>query len=88
MTVEEIADYLKLLGFGIEQHSDKIYVSAPITHMYSDRLGEIWNGIGIVGLFTYGNCSILLKTLSKSYRVTKCMECYYAIADSNQRRSN
>lgn len=84
MTVEEIADYLKLLGFGIEQRSDRsdkaVYVSTPITHVYSDRIAEMWNGIGIVGLFTYGNCTLLLKTLSKSYKVTKCMEYYYAIS--------
>lgn len=85
MTVEEIADYLKLLGFGVEQRSNgSTYISVPITPTYSDRLGGIWNGIGIVGLYTYGDCTILLEALSKSYEVTKCMECYYAIG----RRSN
>lgn len=89
MTVEEIADYLKLLGFGIEQRSDRtVYVSASVTHVYSDRLAEMWNGNGIVGLYCYGECILLLKTLSKSYKVTKCMEYYYAIADSNSRRDS
>ena len=83
LTIEEIADYLKLLGFGIEHHSDRTYVAIPISHNYSDRLAEIWNGINIVGLYCYGDCTILLDTLSKSYTVTKCMEHYYAIADSN-----
>lgn len=89
MTVEEIADYLKLLGFGVEQRSNgSTYISVPITPTYSDRLAGMWNGIGIVGLYTYGECTILLDALSKSYTVTKCMECYYAIEDSNSRRSN
>lgn len=89
MTVEEIADYLKLLGFGIEQRSNgTTYISVPITPTYSDRLGGIWDGIGIVGLYTYGECTILLDALSKSYKVTKCMDCYYAIADSNSGRSS
>lgn len=91
MTVEEIADYLKLLGFEIEHSSSdrtRTYVSIPISHNYSDRLAEIWNGISIVGLYCYGDCTILLDALSKSYEVTQCMEYYYAIADSNSRRSN
>lgn len=88
MTVEEIADYLKLLGFEIEHRSDRIYVAIPISHNYLDRLAEIWNGINIVGLHCYGDCTILLDVLSKSYTVTKCMEYYYAIEDSNSRRSN
>lgn len=88
MTVEEIADYLKLLGFGVEQQSDRTYVSIPISHRCSDKLGEIWNGIGIVGLYCYGDCTILLDALFKSYTVTKCMEHYYVITNPNSRRSN
>lgn len=88
MTVEEIADYLKLLGFGIEQRSDITYISAPVSYVYSDRLAEIWNGIGIVGLYCYGDCTILLNALSKSYTVTQCMEYYYAIKDSNSGRGS
>lgn len=88
MTVEEIADYLKLLGFIIDKRSDRMYILYPISSAYSDRLGEIWNGIGLVGLYTYGDCTILLEALSKSYEVTKCMECYYAITNPNSRRSN
>lgn len=86
MTVAEIADYLKLLGFEIEHSSSdrtRTYVSIPISHNYSDRLAEIWDGINIVGLCCYGDCTILLDVLSKSYNVTKCMRYYYAIADSN-----
>ena len=86
MTVAEIADYLKLLGFEIEHSSSdrtRTYVSIPISHNYSDRLAEIWDGIGIVGLYCYGDCTILLDALSKSYKVTECMEYYYAITDSN-----
>jgi hypothetical protein len=86
MTVAEIADYLKLLGFKIEHSSSdrtRTYVSIPISHNYSDRAAEIWDGISIVGLYCYGDCTILLNALSKSYKVTKCMEHYYAIADSN-----
>ena len=81
MTVQEIADYLKLLGFGIEQRSDRtIDISVAITNEYSDRLAEMWNGTNLVGLYTYGDCTILLKALSKSYEVTKCTEYYYAIS--------
>ena len=83
MTVEEIADYLKLLGFIIDNRSDRMYILYPISSTYSDRLGGIWNGIGLVGLYTYGDCTILLDALSKSYEVTKCMECYYAIGRRN-----
>ena len=90
MTVEEIADYLKLLGFGIEHSSDisRTYVSIPISHNYSNRLAEIWNGIGIVGLYCYSDCTELLDTLSKSYKVTECMRYYYAITNSNSGRSS
>ena len=84
MTVAEIADYLKLLGFEIEHHSDRTYIIAiPISHNYLHRLAEIWDGINIVGLYCYGDCTELLDTLSKSYKVTECMRYYYAIADSN-----
>lgn len=90
MTVAEIADYLKLLGFKIEHSSDRTrtYVSIPISHNYSNRMAEIWDGISIVGLYCYGDCTILLDVLSKSYTVTRCMEYYYAITDSNSRRSS
>ena len=91
MTVEEIVDYLKLLGFEIEHSSSdrtRPYVSIPISYNYSDRIAEIWDGISIVGLYTYGDCTILLDALSKSYEVTKCMEHYYAITNSNSRRNN
>lgn len=88
MTVAEIADYLKLLGFIIDKRSDRMYILYPISSTYSDRLGGIWNGTGFVGLYTYGDCTILLEALSKSYEVTKCMECYYAITNSNSGRSS
>jgi hypothetical protein len=81
-TVEEIVDYLKLLGFIIEQHSDITYVSIPISPNYLARLAEIWNGINTVSLYCYGDCTILLDALSKGYIVIKYMEHYYAITDS------
>lgn len=90
MTVAEIADYLKLLGFEIEHSSDRTrtYVSIPISHNYSNRLAEIWDGINIVGLYCYGDCITLLEALSKSYKVTECMRYYYAITNSNSGRSS
>ena len=90
MTVEEIADYLKLLGFEIEHSFDRTrtYVSISVSHNYSDRLAEIWDGINIVSLYCHGDCTILLDALSKSYKVTKYVEYYYVIADSNSGRSS
>lgn len=61
MTVAEIADYLKLLGYAIEHSYDitRTYVSIPISPNHSTRLAEIWDGTGIVGyivMVTVLNC--------------------------------
>lgn len=88
MTVAEIADYLKLLGFIIEQHSDTTCILYPVSPTYIDTLADIWDGVGLVGLYTYGDCTILLDALSRSYEVTECMRNYYAIADFNSGRSS
>lgn len=90
MTVEEIADYLKLLGFKVE-HDDGLYeVLIPMSHGYSDKVARIWSGDIGVGLYLYGDGSILLEALSKSYTVTSDMgsRYFYDITDSNSRRSN
>lgn len=89
MTVEEVADYLKLIGFDVE-HGDGLYeVSASPT--CKAKTGRIWSeSIGVVGLYLYDSASTLLDTLSKCYTVTPCMESkyFYDITDSNSRRSN
>lgn len=83
MTVEEIADYLKLLGFDVE-YGDGLYEVS--------KVGRIWSESTGVGLYipSYDSASTLLDTLSKCYTVTPCMESkyFYDITDSNSRRSN
>ena len=88
MTVEEIADYLKLLGFTVECHGDGfIFISCGD----SDAVIRIWNASPNVGLYIYGDGAVVLNALSRSYTVTPSMgvsRYFYDITDSNSRRSN
>ena len=92
LTAEEIADYLKLLGFTIEYHGDGydsmlIYVSCE----YSNVIARIWNADPSVGLYIYGDGTMLLNALSKSYVVTPSMgvsRYFYDITNSISRRSS
>lgn len=88
LTVEEVVDYLKLIGFDVE-HGDGLYeVSASPT--CKAKVGRIWSGSTGVGLYLYDSAITLLDTLSKCYTVTSCMgsRYFYDITDSNSRRSN
>lgn len=88
LTVEEVADYLKLIGFDVE-HGDGLYeVSASPT--CKAKVGRIWSEDIGVGLYLYDSASTLLETLSKSYTVTSDMgsKYFYDITNSNSRRSN
>lgn len=91
MTVEEVADYLKLLGFDVEHemYDDGLYeVSESPT--CKAKVGRIWSESTGVGLYLYDSAITLLDTLSKCYTVTSCMgsRYFYDITDSNSRRSN
>lgn len=88
LTVEEVADYLKLIGFDVE-HDDGLYeVSVSPTCKY--KVGRIWSESSGVGLYLYDSAATLLDTLSKCYTVTSYMESryFYDITYSNSRRSN
>lgn len=88
MTVEEIADYLKLIGFDVE-HGDGLYeVSASPT--CKAKVGRIWSESNGVGLYLYDSAITLLDTLSMCYTVTSCMgsRYFYDITNSNSRRNN
>ena len=88
MTVAEIADYLKLLGFEIE-HDDGLY-EISVSPTCKAKVGRIWSESIGVGLYLYNSANTLLDTLSKCYTVTSCMESryFYDITNSNSRRSN
>lgn len=88
MTVEEIADYLKLLGFDVERDDGLYRVSVSPT--CKDKVGRIWSESTGVGLYLYDSAITLLDTLSKCYTVTSCMgsRYFYDITDSNSRRGN
>ena len=88
LTVEEVADYLKLLGFEIE-HDDGLY-EISVSPTCKAKVGRIWSESIGVGLYLYNSANTLLDTLSKCYTVTSCMESryFYDITNSNSRRSN
>lgn len=88
MTVAEIADYLKLLGFDVE-HGDGLY-EVSVSPTCKAKVGRIWSESNSVGLYLYDSANILLDTLSKCYTVTSYMgsRYFYDITDSNSRRSN
>lgn len=85
-SVEEVADYLKLLGFTVDYYGDG-FIS--ISYGDSDAVIRIWNASPNVGLYIYGDGTVLLNALSKSYVVTPSMgvsRYFYDITDSNIRR--
>lgn len=91
LSVEEVADYLKLIGFDVEHemYDDGLYeVSESPT--CKAKVGRIWSGDIGVGLYLYDSANTLLETLSKSYTVTSYMgsRYFYDITNSNSRRSN
>ena len=88
LTVEEVADYLKLLGFGVE-HDDGLY-EISVSPTCKAKVGRIWSESIGVGLYLYNSANTLLDTLSKCYTITSCMESryFYDITNSNSRRSN
>ena len=88
LTVEEVADYLKLLGFEVE-HDDELYVVSASPTCKAE-VARIWSEDIGVGLYLYDSAITLLDTLSKCYTVTSCMESryFYDITNSNSRRSN
>ena len=88
LSVEEIADYLKLLGFDVE-HDDGIY-EISTSPACKAKVGRIWSESTGVGLYLYDSAITLLDTLSKCYTVTSYMESryFYDITNSNSRRSN
>lgn len=88
MTVEEIADYLKLLGFTVEYYGDG-FIS--ISCGDSDAVIRIWNASPSVGLYIYGDGTVLLNALSKGYVVTPSMgvsRYFYDITSSNSSRDS
>lgn len=88
LSVEEVADYLKLLGFDIE-HDDGIY-EVSTSPACKAKVGRIWSEDIGVGLYLYDSANTLLETLSKSYTVISYMgsRYFYDITNSNSRRSN
>ena len=88
MTVEEVVDYLKLIGFDVE-HDDGLYM-VSVSPTCKAKVGRIWSESTGVGLYLYDSAITLLDTLSKCYTVTSCMgsRYFYDITDSNSRRSN
>ena len=88
MTVEEIADYLKLLGFNVERDGQS-WIYNIYTPELTAQLSEHSYGIG---LYLYGDDTddILLDLLSKSYTVTsyKGSRYLYDITESNNRRNS
>lgn len=91
MTVEEIADYLKLLGFKLEYYSNGDDVLISVSWEYSSATVRLWNDNPTVGLYIYGDGAVLLNALSKSYMVTPSMGIsgyFYDIMDSNNKRNS
>lgn len=88
LTVEEVADYLKLIGFDVE-HDDGLY-EVSVSPTCKAKVGRIWSESIGVGLYLYNSANTLLDTLSKCYTITSCMESryFYDITNSNSRRSN
>lgn len=88
LSVEEVADYLKLLGFDVEHHDGIYEVSTSPT--CKAKVGRVWSGDIGVGLYLYDSANTLLETLSESYTVTSYMgsRYFYDITNSNSRRSN
>lgn len=88
LSVEEVADYLKLLGFDVEHDNELCAVSASPT--CKAKIGRIWSESTGVGLYLYDSASTLLDTLSKCYTVTSYMgsRYFYDVTNSNSRRSN
>ena len=93
MTVEEIADYLKLLGFTIEQDGPSlcnIYLF-PSQEYIIAQMHDRPYGRG-VALYLYGEDTdnMLLGILSKGYTVTSYEGSHflYDITDSNSRRNS
>lgn len=88
MTVEEIADYLKLIGFDVE-HGDGLY-EVSVSPTCKAKVGRIWSESIGVGLYLYDSAITLLDTLSMCYTVTSCMgsRYFYDITNSNIRRDN
>lgn len=90
-TVEEIVDYLKLLGFDVEHDDyDCMLYAVSASPTCKAKVGRIWSEPTGVGLYLYDSAITLLDTLSKCYTVTSCMESkyFYDITNSNSRRSN
>lgn len=88
LSVEEVADYLKLLGFEVERDENWIY-NISISQEIIAQMHEQPYG---VALYLYGEStdSMLLSILSKSYTVTSFIgnKYIYDITNSNSRRSN
>ena len=87
LTVEEVVDYLKLIGFDVEY--DGLY-EVSVSSTCKAKVGRIWSESTGVGLYLYDPATTLLDTLSKCYTVTSYMgsRYFYDITDSNSRRSN
>jgi hypothetical protein len=87
LSVEEVADYLKLIGFDVE-HDDELY-AVSVSPTCKAKVGRIWSESNGVGLFIYDSAITLLDTLSKCYTVTSYMgsRYFYDITNSNSRRN-
>lgn len=88
LTVEEVADYLKLIGFDVE-HGDGLY-EVSVSPTCKAKVGRIWSESIGVGLYLYDSAITLLDTLSRCYTVTSCMgsRYFYDITNSNSRRNS
>lgn len=86
LTVEEVVDYLKLIGFDVE-HGDELY-EVSVSPTCKAKVARIWSEDIGVGLYLYDSAITLLETLSRCYTVTSCMESryFYDITNSNIRR--
>lgn len=88
-TVEEVADYLKLLGFEVERDGESWIYNISISQKIIAQMYDQTHG---VALHLYGEStdSMLLSILSKSYTVTSFIgnKYIYDITNSNSRRSN
>ena len=87
LTVEEVADYLKLIGFDVE-HGDRLY-EVSVSPTCKAKVGRIYSESIGVGLYLYDSAITLVETLSKCYTVTPSMgvsRYFYDITDSTSRR--
>lgn len=89
MTVEEIADYLKLLGYNAVYDTEDTCNSWDI-FFNEEYIGLIWdNGAGVGLIIDHSSLgNTLLNVIIKQYRLTYVKEGGYIITNSIRSRSS